>query len=452
MLISVSKKTFNYTKVMTIPNSNSNLIQEEFPKSQSKLNNFSSLANDSLSLSILSSLLIDLPAEKQSISLFSDPQSNKEFSSFLEDRWHHYQSTFISNGAYSDSIGNMTVRRGVANFIENRDSHKSELSQIFVLNGSSTAFLTFITGMLAGKQEAVLLPSPLSFDYARQIKIVNGSMISYKAIENQEGSQLMGMKKALKEANLKGIRPKVLTVVNPGMVNGSLLSVQEIRGIIDLAHKENLVILVDEKSQEVVLGDKPFVSFKKVLSEHPNLEARKSVELISLHSISHSLTPSNMIGAYSELVNIDPEVYNQMLKLYSITLCGNCIGQIAVDLQVRREEYLESFSQNVRNLFDLEKEYNKKMLTQNFEDLRQVLEDSGKLELKGENNSFYSFYQMKSQQQNSMKLAREIEAIIGISAEPGETFGMPGYIRFDKFSEISDHKKNLLSELTKKLN
>ena len=424
------------------------MIQSEFPEPQSKINNISSLANDSLSLSILSSLMIDYPAEKQSISLFSDTKSNKEFSSFLEDRWNHYQSTFISNGAYSDSIGNLTVRKGVANFIEKRDSQKADISQIYVLNGSSTAFLTFITGILTGKQDAVLLPNPISSDYAKQTKIVNGSVISYNTVETEEGSQFKEIIKGINEAKANGLNPKVLTIVNPGMVNGSLLTASEIQQIIDLAYKEGMVIIADEKSQEVILGEKNFVSFKKVLSEHPSPQIKNSVELISLNSISSSLTPSNMIGAYSEMVNIDHDVYNQMLKLYSITLCGNCIGQIAVDLQVRREEFLDSFSPKVRSLFDQEKEFNKNMLTQNFQTLKQILEDSREMELKGENNSFYSFFKITNQNQDSRKLARQIETTVGISAEPGDTFGMPGFIRFDKFTELTDSNKNALYELS----
>ena len=451
MLRHIQKKSFSYTKVMTIENSNPNLFYFEYPEPQSKLNNISSLANDSFSLSILSSLMTDIPLEKQSLSLFSDVNHNKEFSNFLNDRWKYYQSKFISNGAYSDSVGNITVRKGVARFLEQRDSHESNWSQVYVLNGASTAYINFLVSIISGNTEAVLIPKPLNLESAMQIKSIKGSVISYEAIESKEGSQLEGIRSSLKEAKSKGLNPKILTIVNPGTFTGNLLTSSEIKEIIELAYKEKLIIIADEKSQEVILGDNQFISFKKILSEHPDNKIKNSVELISINSISHSLTPLNMIGSYSELINIDKDVFDQFLKLCSITLCGNCIGQISVDLQVRREEYLKSLSAPVRDLFDQEKEYNKQMMAENFQQLSQVLNESKKFKVKAQNNSFYTMAKLISGDQNAKKIAKQIEEQVGISAEPGDTFGTPGYIRFDKFSQMTDDKKNALFNVCKLL-
>ena len=42
-----------------------------------------------------------------------------------------------------------------------------------------------------------------------------------------------------------------------------------------------------------------------------------------------------MRGGYFELHGFDPEVQAQLLKLVSIGLCSNVMGQIAVGLMVR---------------------------------------------------------------------------------------------------------------------
>ena len=59
------------------------------------------------------------------------------------------------------------------------------------------------------------------------------------------------------------------------------------------------------------------------------------LELFSLHSTSKGLLyASGMRGGYFEMTNIDEEVIEQFIKLKSINLCSNTIGQIYVDLMV----------------------------------------------------------------------------------------------------------------------
>ena len=61
-----------------------------------------------------------------------------------------------------------------------------------------------------------------------------------------------------------------------------------------------------------------------------------AVELVSLHSTSKGfLGECGIRGGYFELAGFDPEVQAQLLKLVSIGLCSNTMGQIAVGLMVR---------------------------------------------------------------------------------------------------------------------
>jgi aspartate/methionine/tyrosine aminotransferase len=85
--------------------------------------------------------------------------------------------------------------------------------------------------------------------------------------------------------------------------------------------------------QKNIYGDKPFVSFKRVINE---LGAPyNKLELASFHSVSKGITGEcGLRGGYMELVNIDKEVMAQILKLRSIVLCPNTIGQMMVELMV----------------------------------------------------------------------------------------------------------------------
>ena len=59
------------------------------------------------------------------------------------------------------------------------------------------------------------------------------------------------------------------------------------------------------------------------------------LQLVSFHSTSKGfLGECGLRGGYFELVGFDPEVKAQLLKLVSIGLCSNTLGQIATGLMV----------------------------------------------------------------------------------------------------------------------
>ena len=80
-------------------------------------------------------------------------------------------------------------------------------------------------------------------------------------------------------------------------------------------------------------GALPFHSFKKVLME---MDAPPPLQLVSFHSTSKGfLGECGLRGGYFELVGFDPAVQAELLKLVSIGLCSNTLGQIATGLMVQ---------------------------------------------------------------------------------------------------------------------
>ena len=96
------------------------------------------------------------------------------------------------------------------------------------------------------------------------------------------------------------------------------------------------MVLADEVYQDNIYNPKKsFVSFRKVLNES-NADIRDSVELVSFHSVSKGfLGECGLRGGYMELHNFNPAVRQILLKLKTIYLCSNSIGQITMDLKVR---------------------------------------------------------------------------------------------------------------------
>ncbi|KAI4899874.1 hypothetical protein NFI96_012075 [Prochilodus magdalenae] len=86
--------------------------------------------------------------------------------------------------------------------------------------------------------------------------------------------------------------------------------------------------------ENVYAPDCEFHSFKKVLYEM-GPEYFNSIELASFHSTSKGYTGEcGFRGGFMEVVNLDPEVKAQLVKLLSVRLCPPVAGQAAVDVIV----------------------------------------------------------------------------------------------------------------------
>ncbi len=123
-----------------------------------------------------------------------------------------------------------------------------------------------------------------------------------------------------------------IVVINPGNPTGAVLTADNIRMVIGFARKHNLSIIADEVYQENVYDPAlRFHSFAGVMSEMKE----RAVSLFSLHSVSKGfLGECGHRGGYLELRNIPDDVLAEFVKLQSISLCANIVGQIATYMMV----------------------------------------------------------------------------------------------------------------------
>jgi alanine transaminase len=111
-----------------------------------------------------------------------------------------------------------------------------------------------------------------------------------------------------------------------------VLSRENIEMVIRFARAHELAVIADEVYQENVYAQgRRFHSFAKVM--HDMSEA--SVPLFSFHSVSKGfLGECGHRGGYVEFRNIPDDVMAELVKLQSISLCANVVGQIAVYVMV----------------------------------------------------------------------------------------------------------------------
>ncbi|KAJ1454927.1 pyridoxal phosphate-dependent transferase [Pelagophyceae sp. CCMP2097] len=235
-------------------------------------------------------------------------------------------------GAYSESQGVAVVRKEVADFIQRRDGLAADPADIFLTNGASEGVRLVMQLLLRGAEDAVLAPAPQYPLYSALAKLANATLAPYYLDEGDAwAAPVAELERAYADAVSRGATPRGLVVINPGNPTGASLPRSSLEEIVDFCDRRNLVLLADEVYQENVYADAPpFVSMRKV-----SMDMKRTGPVISFHSVSKGFTGEcGMRGGYFELQNIPDAVKQQLVKLASISLCSNLMGQLAVGLMV----------------------------------------------------------------------------------------------------------------------
>nr|AIT69938.1 alanine transaminase [Eucheuma denticulatum] len=236
-------------------------------------------------------------------------------------------------GAYSDSRGLEVVRARVADAIRERDGGIAcDPEHVFLTNGASDAVKTMLGLIVRGTGDGVMIPIPQYPLYSASMTSMRGVQVGYYLDEDKGWSLSMAeLQERLEEARGQGVDVRAIVIINPGNPTGQVLTRQNMEGVIRFCEREGLVILADEVYQQnVYVTDKPFISFKKVVTE-----MHSKVELASFHSVSKGVMGEcGLRGGYMEVVNMHQDVIELIYKVLSVSLCSNVIGQLAVDLMM----------------------------------------------------------------------------------------------------------------------
>ncbi|XP_068524783.1 alanine aminotransferase 1 isoform X2 [Anas acuta] len=240
-----------------------------------------------------------------------------------------------SAGSYSASPGIEAIRQDVAQFLERRDGVPACPQNIFLATGASDAIVSILKLLVYGEgseRSGVLIPVPQYPLYSAALAELGAVQLGYLLAEERAWAlDIAELRRVLAEGRGR-CRPRALCVINPGNPTGQVQSREDIEAVIKFAYEERLFLLADEVYQDNVYAEgAAFHSFKKVLAQlgPPYTD---TVELASFHSISKGFAGEcGFRGGYVEVVNMDPEVQQQLAKLVSVRLCPPVAGQIILD-------------------------------------------------------------------------------------------------------------------------
>ena len=257
------------------------------------------------------------------------------FSAESVARAQEYVSKGAGVGAYTDSVGYSFVREEVSAFLEKRDGHAINPAHVFLTNGASEGVRLMMTALAAdhlGGKTGIMCPIPQYPLYSALTTLIDGDLVGYYLDESKGWAiSEAELRKAYDEAEARGTKTRALVIINPGNPSGANLDDATLEAVVRFAHEKKLVLMADEVYQENVFTDHPFKSLSRVVRE-----LNLPVEITSMHSLSKGfLGECGVRGGYATFENFDPDVLAQLVKLKSIELCSNTIGQLSVGLMVR---------------------------------------------------------------------------------------------------------------------
>lgn len=265
--------------------------------------------------------------------LFDCPGLISQYPSDIIER-SKYLLNYIQGGigAYSDSAGYHVVRESIAKYIEQRDSvGPSNPDDIFTTNGATPSIEITLTAIIDSSNDGIMLPIPQYSLYTSLITLNKGKSIGYYMNSN-DGFWTMSveeMQKSLSRARNDGINVKAVVVINPGNPTGQVLDEKNMMEVVRFCEDNRLVLLADEVYQDnIYMPDKKFTSFRKVAKQMDS-----DLELFSFHSLSKGFYGECGIrGGYMEMINIDKQAKDEILKLGSLMICSSTFGQIGMEL------------------------------------------------------------------------------------------------------------------------
>lgn len=147
---------------------------------------------------------------------------------------------------YSDSRGVFSARTAVANYYQSDAGLDVDVDQVFLGNGVSE-LISMVLQCLVDVGDEILIPSPDYPLWTAQTVLAGGTAVHYTCDEENGWNPDV----ADVEAKITP-RTKALVIINPNNPTGAVYSKKTLQALVDLARKNNLILLVDEVYEKII--------------------------------------------------------------------------------------------------------------------------------------------------------------------------------------------------------
>lgn len=235
-----------------------------------------------------------------------------------------------SSLGYCDIRGMYKSRKAIKEYHLSRGLKSISEDDIFIGNGVSEVAYMIITALI-GSGDEVLVPTPCYSLWTNFTYLAGGKPCFYNCDE-ADGWQpdIDSIKKRITS------RTKAIVLINPNNPTGALYSKETLLEIIDIARKNNLVIISDEIYDRLVLDGEQHI---------PTGSLANDVTVVTMNGLSKSHCICGLRCGWICLSGDEKEkkiLRDALVNIASVRLCSNALMQLIIPDALNDFAYTEN--------------------------------------------------------------------------------------------------------------
>ena len=220
--------------------------------------------------------------------------------------------------AYSDSKGIFAARKAVMHYTQQQGVSGVALDDIYLGNGASELIVMATNGLLNDGDE-LLIPAPDYPLWTAAVSLSGGTPVHYNCVEENGWMPDLADIRSKINKNTKGI-----VVINPNNPTGALYSDELLKGIIQIARENELIIFADEVYDKVLYDGVEHTAIASLSTD---------VLTLTFNSLSKSYRSCGYRAGWMVVSgdkNAAKDYIEGLNMLSSMRLCANVPGQWAI--------------------------------------------------------------------------------------------------------------------------
>lgn len=319
---------------------------------------------------------------------------------------------------YTLNSGIKELREAIADKFKSEYSAEYSIEEIIVSNGAKQSCYNAIQTVVEEGDE-VLIPKPYYVSYPHMVKLAGGVPIFINT--KKENNFNPTPEELLSNISKKS---KLLILCNPSNPTGAVLTIDELKLLVQTAKENNLIILCDEIYEKLIYNSFPF----KSIAELGN-EIKDNVIIVNGVSKTYSMTGWRIGYALA-----NKNIVKGMGKLQSHSTSGACsISQHAALAALTGDQ---SIVEEQRKIFEERKIF-----------IENALSEIENISFINPGGAFYFFIDIEKIILNSKTVNNSSEFCVKlleeghVAAVPGIVFGIEDYIRISYAKSMEDLKR-----------
>jgi len=316
---------------------------------------------------------------------------------------------------YTDTAGILELREAVTKRILQKDGVKVSSNNILICNGAKQC-ISNLLNVIVDDGDEIIIFNPSWKAYSEITKLVGGIPI-YVELYAENGYEIDC---ELVERMITS-KTKAIIVNNPNNPTGKIIESEKIKNLLEIAVKNNILLISDEVYREIVFIDDKFVSVNSLIND----KNKNNIVVVDSISKSHAMT-----GWRVGYMNVPEYMVNHLKQFQSFTTSNiNSLAQVvAIDAILNDESYIEQLRNNLKQHRDL---------------IYDLLKEINIIKLEPKPDATFYVWAKIDDQKDSVSFCHSILENSNVALVPGIEFGREGYIRISFTNSVYDIKNGI---------